>query len=287
MVAGMLMPLERLRAILELLFREGVLVAEKDPRPRRTHPQLPGVPNVEVLRAMGSLRSRGLVRETFAWRHFYWYLTDAGIAHLRQYLHLPPDIVPRSMQRVRHPAQPHRRVPHASASAAANTSAKPAANVSANASTKVSANATSGSSTDTDTGTSRARRGERLYRRKEEAEGHVDPGTAMGGVSQLPPPDAPPVPASPVPSFQLRDSPEGGRRGRRPIPWVPHRGPPIPRPPTPSAAPLRVFGPPPTPSLLLWENPARSQDRDGANPVTAPLIYIHPPAAHPPLPVPS
>uniref|UniRef100_A0A8C4UN90 Plectin n=1 Tax=Falco tinnunculus TaxID=100819 RepID=A0A8C4UN90_FALTI len=108
MVAGMLMPLERLRAILELLFREGVLVAEKDPRPRRAHPQLPGVPNVEVLRAMASLRSRGLVRETFAWRHFYWYLTDEGIAYLRQYLRLPPEIVPLSLQRTRRPAIPTR-----------------------------------------------------------------------------------------------------------------------------------------------------------------------------------
>ncbi|KAK2546184.1 Plectin-like protein [Columba livia] len=94
----MLMPLERLRAILELLFREGVLVAEKDPRPQRAHPQLPGVPNVAVLRAMASLRSRGLVRETFAWRHFYWYLTDEGIAYLRQYLRLPPEIRLRSQE---------------------------------------------------------------------------------------------------------------------------------------------------------------------------------------------
>ncbi|KAF1417982.1 Plectin, partial [Spheniscus humboldti] len=101
---------ERLRAILELLFREGVLVAEKDPRPHRTHPQLPGVPNVEVLRAMASLRSRQLVRETFAWRHFYWYLTDEGIDYLRRYLHLPPEIVPLSLQRAaRRPVAPARR----------------------------------------------------------------------------------------------------------------------------------------------------------------------------------
>ncbi|NXX00451.1 PLEC protein, partial [Larus smithsonianus] len=104
----MLMPLERLRAILELLFREGVLVAEKDPRPRRCHPALPGVPNLEVLRAMASLRARRLVRQTFAWRHFYWYLTDAGVAHLRRYLHLPPDIVPLSLQRARPPRGPPR-----------------------------------------------------------------------------------------------------------------------------------------------------------------------------------
>ncbi|XP_030409962.1 plectin isoform X6 [Gopherus evgoodei] len=103
MVAGMLMPLERLQAIYELLFREGVMVAKKDKRPQSFHPQLPGVTNLQVMRAMGSLRSRGLVRETFAWRHCYWYLTNEGICHLRQYLHLPPEIVPASLQRVRRP----------------------------------------------------------------------------------------------------------------------------------------------------------------------------------------
>ncbi|XP_043363128.1 plectin isoform X1 [Dermochelys coriacea] len=101
MVAGMLMPLERLQAIYELLFREGVMVAKKDKRPQSFHPQLPGITNLQVMRAMGSLRSRGLVRETFAWRHCYWYLTNEGICHLRQYLHLPPEIVPASLQRVR------------------------------------------------------------------------------------------------------------------------------------------------------------------------------------------
>ncbi|XP_055981334.1 plectin isoform X1 [Sorex fumeus] len=118
MVAGMLMPLEQLRAIYEVLFREGVMVAKKDLRPRSPHPDVPGVTNLQVLRAMGSLRSRGLVRETFAWRHLYWYLTNEGIAHLRQYLHLPPEIVPASQQRVRRPVamvMPARRGPHVQA----------------------------------------------------------------------------------------------------------------------------------------------------------------------------
>ncbi|KYO41905.1 plectin-like [Alligator mississippiensis] len=108
----MLMPLERLRAIYELLFREGVMVAKKDRRPHSFHPQLPGVSHLQVMRAMGSLKARGLVRETFAWRHAYWYLTDEGIAHLRQYLRLPPEIVPLSLQRVRRgpvPVPPSRR----------------------------------------------------------------------------------------------------------------------------------------------------------------------------------
>ncbi|NXJ73097.1 PLEC protein, partial [Rostratula benghalensis] len=157
----MLMPLERLRAILELLFREGVLVAEKDRRPQRCHPQLPGVPNLAVLRAMASLRSRGLVRETFAWRHFYWYLTDDGVAHLRRYLRLPPEILPLSLQRLRRaPAAPPRQTP------------------------------APGTGTGTGTGTGRARPpgGDRLYRRKEEGERHPEPLAARGGVSQAPPP---------------------------------------------------------------------------------------------------
>lgn len=114
MVAGMLMPLEQLHSIYELLFRDGVMVAQKDRRPHSYHPQLPGVTHLQVQRAMVSLRSRGLVRETFAWRHSYWYLTDEGIAHLRQCLRLPPEIVPTTLQRVRYPlavARPASRPP--------------------------------------------------------------------------------------------------------------------------------------------------------------------------------
>ncbi|XP_062848379.1 microtubule-associated protein futsch-like [Trichomycterus rosablanca] len=104
MVAGMLMPLNHLRAIYERLFRDGVMVAKKDKRPQTMHPEIPGVQNLQVIRVMGSLKSRGLVRETFAWRHFYWYLTNEGIVYLRDYLHLPAEIVPTPLQRVRRPA---------------------------------------------------------------------------------------------------------------------------------------------------------------------------------------
>ncbi|XP_029928490.1 plectin-like isoform X9 [Myripristis murdjan] len=104
MVAGMVMPLRDLRAIYELLFRDGVMVAKKDKRPQTKHPEIPGVANLQVIRAMGSLKSRGYVKETFAWRHFYWYLTNEGIVYLRDHLHLPPEIMPASLQRVRRPA---------------------------------------------------------------------------------------------------------------------------------------------------------------------------------------
>ncbi|XP_062256093.1 plectin-like isoform X2 [Platichthys flesus] len=103
MVAGMLMPLRDLRAIYEVLFRDGVMVAKKDKRPQIKHPDVQSVSNLQVIRAMASLKSRGYVNETFAWRHFYWYLSNEGIVYLRDYLRLPAEIVPMSLQRVRKP----------------------------------------------------------------------------------------------------------------------------------------------------------------------------------------
>ena len=50
-----------------------------------------------------SLKSRGLVKEQFAWRHYYWYLTNEGIQYLRDFLHLPPEIVPSTLKRQTRP----------------------------------------------------------------------------------------------------------------------------------------------------------------------------------------
>ncbi|KAL6108824.1 plec [Pungitius sinensis] len=111
MVAGMLMPLRELRAIYEVLFKDGVMVAKKDKRPQIMHPELEGVSNLQVIRAMGSLKSRAYVKETFAWRHFYWYLTNEGIVYLRDYLRLPAEIVPASLQRTRKPLAIGHRAP--------------------------------------------------------------------------------------------------------------------------------------------------------------------------------
>ncbi|XP_050644577.1 40S ribosomal protein S10-like [Macaca thibetana thibetana] len=74
----------------ELLFKEGVMVAKKDVHmPKHLELADKDVPNLHVLKAMQSPKSRGYVKEQFAWRHFYWYLTDEGIQYLRDYLHLP------------------------------------------------------------------------------------------------------------------------------------------------------------------------------------------------------
>lgn len=74
------------------------MVAEKDFHFRKAHTAV-GVPNLHVIRALQSLKSRGYVKEQFSWRHYYWYLTNDGINYLREYLHLPPEIVPSTLQR--------------------------------------------------------------------------------------------------------------------------------------------------------------------------------------------
>ena len=71
------MPKKNLVAIYEHLFKEGVMVAKKDPHAPK-HPEL-DVPNLQVMKTLNSLKSRGYVKEQFAWRHYYWYLTNEGI----------------------------------------------------------------------------------------------------------------------------------------------------------------------------------------------------------------
>merc|ERR1712217_932164 len=94
----MLMPKKNRVAIYENLFKEGVMVAEKDFHAPK-HPELETIPNLQVIKALTSLKSRGYVKEQFAWRHYYWYLTNEGIQYLRDYLHLPPEIVPSTLKR--------------------------------------------------------------------------------------------------------------------------------------------------------------------------------------------
>lgn len=100
----MLMPQKDRAAIYEYLFKEGVMVAKKDFNANH-HPALKSVPNLHVIKALQSLKSRGYVKEQFAWRHYYWYLTNSGIQYLRDYLHLPPEIVPPTLKRTSKPPE--------------------------------------------------------------------------------------------------------------------------------------------------------------------------------------
>ena len=75
-----------------LSISEGVLVAKKDFNAPK-HPEI-DVPNLQVCKLMLSLKSSKYVTEQFAWRHYYYYLTEEGIAYLRKYLHLPDEVTP-------------------------------------------------------------------------------------------------------------------------------------------------------------------------------------------------
>ncbi|CAH1787586.1 unnamed protein product, partial [Owenia fusiformis] len=58
----MLMPKKNRVAIYEHLFKEGVMVAKKDFNAPK-HPELESVPNLHVIKALQSLKSRGMVTE--------------------------------------------------------------------------------------------------------------------------------------------------------------------------------------------------------------------------------
>lgn len=90
------------REISKYLFQEGVCYAKKDYNLAK-HPEI-DVPNLQVIKLMQSFKSKEYVRETFAWMHYYWYLTNDGIEFLRTYLNLPSEIVPATLKKQAKPA---------------------------------------------------------------------------------------------------------------------------------------------------------------------------------------
>eukprot|EP00798_Chlamydomonas_sp_ICE-L_P011381 gene11381-12081_t len=100
----MLIPKKNRREVYKYLFKEGVLQAEKDFNLPK-HPELESVPNLQVIKLMQSFKSQELVTERFAWRHYYWFLTDKGIDYLREYLNLPDEIVPATLKKSTRPLE--------------------------------------------------------------------------------------------------------------------------------------------------------------------------------------
>lgn len=81
------------------------MVAEKDFN-APSHPDLPNVKNLEVIKAMQSLTSRGFVKTQFSWQWYYYTLTPEGLDYLREFLHLPSEIVPQTHKKPARPAAP-------------------------------------------------------------------------------------------------------------------------------------------------------------------------------------
>lgn len=100
----MLISKKNRREVYKFLFKEGVLYAEKDFN-LPEHPEIEGVSNLEVIKLMQSMKSKDLVSERYAWRHYYWFLTDTGIDYLREYLNLPSEIVPATLKKSTRPLE--------------------------------------------------------------------------------------------------------------------------------------------------------------------------------------
>jgi small subunit ribosomal protein S10e len=47
-----------------------------------------------VIKACQSLDSRGYIKTRFSWQYYYYTLTPEGLDYLREWLHLPAEIVP-------------------------------------------------------------------------------------------------------------------------------------------------------------------------------------------------
>jgi small subunit ribosomal protein S10e len=90
-------------AVYSFLFKEGIIVTKKITTIE--HPELK-ISNLIVVKLMLSLKTRGYVRENFCWAHHYFYLTDEGITYLREYLHLPEEIIPATLKKATPAARP-------------------------------------------------------------------------------------------------------------------------------------------------------------------------------------
>ncbi|KAH0848946.1 hypothetical protein AYO21_08724 [Fonsecaea monophora] len=88
----LLIPKADRKKIHEYLFREGVLVAKKDYNLPK-HGDI-DTKNLFVIKACQSLTSRGYLKTQFSWQYYYYTLTPEGLDYLREWLHLPAEIVP-------------------------------------------------------------------------------------------------------------------------------------------------------------------------------------------------
>ncbi|EUC34803.1 hypothetical protein COCVIDRAFT_91738 [Bipolaris victoriae FI3] len=92
----MLIPKADRKAIHELvhLCNQGVLVAKKDFNLPK-HGEI-DTKNLFVISAGQSLTSRGYLKTRFSWQYYYYTLTPEGLDYLREWLHLPAEIVPQT-----------------------------------------------------------------------------------------------------------------------------------------------------------------------------------------------
>ncbi|KAF2858332.1 hypothetical protein K470DRAFT_296474 [Piedraia hortae CBS 480.64] len=94
MYVDRLIPKADRKKIHAYLFNEGVLVAKKDFNQPK-HGEI-DTKNLYVIKACQSLTSRGYLKTQFSWQWYYYTLTPEGLDYLREWLHLPADVVPQT-----------------------------------------------------------------------------------------------------------------------------------------------------------------------------------------------
>ncbi|KAG5520145.1 hypothetical protein PMAC_001221 [Pneumocystis sp. 'macacae'] len=97
-IAEMIIPKSNRKKIYELLFKDGTLVAKKDFN-SPSSVEFQTISNLQVIKICQSLASRGYLKTQFSWQYYYYTLTNEGIDYLREWLHLPNEIVPNTCKR--------------------------------------------------------------------------------------------------------------------------------------------------------------------------------------------
>jgi len=94
-------------------FLEGVMCAKDAPNAPHHH-ELKSIPNLHVMKLLQSLASRGYANKRFSWRWYYYFLTNEGVAYLREFLGaLPENVTPKT--HVKHASRPQTARPGESA----------------------------------------------------------------------------------------------------------------------------------------------------------------------------
>ena len=70
------------------LFKNGTIVIKYEKEKTKKNK------NLSSKFLLESLRSKGMVKETFSWQYHYYTLNDDGVRFLRNYLNIPEKVVP-------------------------------------------------------------------------------------------------------------------------------------------------------------------------------------------------
>ena len=86
-----LVPTKEKVKIYTYFLQEGVFACKKDNTSKNETLE---IPNLHCFLVMRSLISRKFATELFSWQWHYYFLNDAGIKYLREYLGLPATVIP-------------------------------------------------------------------------------------------------------------------------------------------------------------------------------------------------